>query len=386
MPPIHYLDNSATTRPRPEVVEAMLAALTDGFGNPSSAHQLGVAAEKRIQEARAAVARLIGATPAEIRFTSGGTEAINTALFGVARAYGRRGRHIITQTTEHPATLEACKALQAAGFEVSILPVDPTGRVDPDQVAAALRPETILISLMAVNNEIGTIQPVAEVGQLIRGRETLLHVDAIQAAGKLPLDVTRLGCHLLSLSGHKIHGPKGVGALYIRKGVRLAPLLYGGGQEEGLRSGTENVPGIVGLGVAAELAAAEVATTGPRLQGLKQRLLAGLEAAGLEYSINGPDPEAAAPHIINLSFRGVTRGEVLLHSLEEHGVYVSTGSACHSRHVTLSHVLEALHLPTDRGTGAIRVSLSPLTTATDIDAFVAAAAREVPELQRLMRE
>ncbi|MCG0238568.1 MAG: cysteine desulfurase [Firmicutes bacterium] len=382
---IHYLDNSATTRPRPEVVAAMMSALTEDFGNPSSAHRLGIAAEKRIQEARAAVARLIGARPEEIHFTSGGTEAINTAIFGVARAYGRRGRHIITQATEHPATLEACRALAAGGFEVTILPVDRSGRVDPDQVARALRPDTILVTLMAVNNEIGTIQPVAEVGRLLRGRETLFHVDAVQAAGKLPLRVDEIGCHLLSLSGHKIHGPKGVGALYVRQGVRIAPLLYGGGQEEGLRSGTENVPGIVGLGTAAALALAELDQVPDRLRALKRRLLAGLAERGLEYVVNGPDPEEAAPHILNLSFRGVPRGEVLLHALEQQGVFVSTGSACHSRRQTLSHVLEALRLPPEQATGAIRVSLSPLTTEADIDAFVAAAAQAVPELRNLMR-
>ncbi|HEY8346822.1 MAG TPA: cysteine desulfurase family protein [Symbiobacteriaceae bacterium] len=382
---IHYLDNSATTRPRPEVLAAMTAVLTEEFGNPSSAHRLGVEAEKRLQEARAAVARLIGARTEEVHFTSGGTEAINTALFGVARAYGRRGRHIITQATEHPATLEACRALAAAGFQVTFLPVDRAGRVDPDQVAKALRRDTILVSLMAVNNEIGTIQPVAEVGRLLRGRETLLHVDAVQAVGKLPLRVDDLGCHLLSLSGHKIHGPKGVGALYIRTGVRIAPLLYGGGQEAGLRSGTENMPGIVGLGTAAALALAELDQVPERLRTLKRRLLEGLEQSGLEYAINGPDPEEGAPHILNVSFRGVPRGEVLLHALEARQVFVSTGSACHSRRRTVSHVLEALGLPEDRATGAIRVSLSPLTTEADIDAFVAAVTEVVPELRRVMR-
>lgn len=383
VPGLHYLDHSATTQPRPEVVEAMLQALGPRFGNPSSLHGLGVSAERLVKESRAAVARLIGAAPGHLVFTSGGTEANNLAILGAARAYRSRGRHLITTRIEHPCVLEACRALEEEGWEVTYLPVNAAGQISAAQVAEALRPDTVLVSVMHVNNELGSVMPIAEVAAALRGRPTLLHVDAVQSAGKLPVDVQRLGAHLLTLSGHKIHGPKGIGCLYVRPGVRLQPLLYGGGQEGGLRSGTENVPGIVGLGTAAALAQQELARAGPHLRALQQQVLDGLAAAGLEFHVNGPAPGTGAPHILNLSFAGVSRGEVLVHALEQHGVYVSTGSACHSKRRAVSHVLEALRLPGARASGAIRVSFSPHSTAADAAAFVAAAARVVPELRAL---
>lgn len=383
MPDLHYLDNSATTRPHPDVVAALLQTLGPDFGNPSSLHGLGVAAERLLKDSRAAVARLIGAAPEQIVFTSGGTEANNLAVFGVARAYRERGRHLITTQVEHPSVLEAHRALAAEGWEVTWLPVNDSGTVSPGQVAGALRPDTVLVSVMHVNNEVGSIMPVAEIAAALKGRRTLLHVDAVQSVGKLPVDVHKLGVHLLSLSAHKLHGPKGAGALYRRPGVRLAPLLRGGGQEGGLRSGTENVPGIVGLGAAASLALGGLGAAAGHLRGLKERLLGGLAAAGLEFAVNGPPPAAGAPHILSLSFAGISRGEVLVHALEEHGVYVSTGSACHSRHRSASHVLAALRLPPARAAGAIRISFAPDTTPADVDAFVAAAARVVPELRSL---
>ncbi len=383
MPELHYLDNSATTRPHPEVVEGMLQALGPRFGNPASLHGLGVDAERILKESRAAVARLIRAAPGQIVFTSGGTEANNLAIWGAAQAYRSRGQHLITTQVEHPCVMEACKALQTHGWEVTYLPVDRTGVVSADQVAAALRPETALVSIMHVNNEVGSVMPVAAIGRALKGSRTLLHVDAVQSVGKLPVDVSEMGADLLTLSGHKLHGPKGIGALYVRSGVRLAPILHGGGQEAGLRSGTENVPGVAGLGAAALLAQRALPESVPHLLALQQQLVAGLQAAGLEFQENGPAAGTGACHILNLSFTGISRGEVLVHALEEHGVYVSTGSACHSRHRKVSHVLEALKLPPLRAAGAIRVSLSPTTTPENIAAFVAAAAKIVPELREL---
>lgn len=380
---LHYLDNGATTRPRPEVVAAMTRALTEGWGNPSSLHRLGVAAEKQVKEARAAVARLIGAPPAQLFFTSGGTEASNLAIKGAARANRRRGQHIITTRVEHSCVLSACQALEDEGFSVTYLPVNAAGEVTADQVAAALRDDTVLVSVMHVNNEVGAVQPVAEIGRLLRDHPALFHIDAVQSAGKLPIDVQKLGVDLLAISAHKLHGPKGVGALYVRQGVKLESLQHGGGQEHGVRPGTENVPGIVGFGAAAEIARQELATAPARMYALKQRILDGLTAAGIRYQINGPAPQSAAPHILNLSFEGIPRGEVLVHALEEHGVYVSTGSACHSRQIKVSHVLAAMGIGDARGLGAIRVSLSAMTTEAEVDSLVAALRQIVPEMQAL---
>lgn len=390
MPPDHlcYLDNSATTRPRPEAVAAATAAMADGFGNPSSLHGLGVAAERAIKGARATVAGLLGAPPGAVYFTSGGTEANNLAIQGVARTFRHRGGHIVTTAIEHASVLEACRALERDGYTVTYLPVDHEGRIQPDQVAAALTDATILVSVMHVNNEIGTVQPIADIGRLLAGRrQTLFHVDAVQSAGKLPLNVGRLGADLLTASAHKLHGVKGVGALYVRPGITLQPLLHGGGQEQGLRPGTENVPGIVAFGAAVAAARQELSGAAGHMLSLKRRVLDGLARAGLAFTVNGPDPGAgwAAPHILNLSFPGVDRGEVLVHGLEAHGVYVSTGSACHSRHVRVSHVLQALGHGGDRATGAIRLSFSPLSTAAEADAFVDAATVVVPALQAVAR-
>jgi cysteine desulfurase len=385
---VYYLDNSATTRVRQEAALAVMGAMTDSFGNPSSLHGLGLAAEQLVKKARGQVAALIGAPPAAIFFTSGGTEANNLAILGAARTYRQRGRHIITSATEHPSVLETCRALEREGFSVTYLPVDDQGRVSPNQVEDALTDETILVSIMHVNNEIGTIQPVEEIGRRLKARGRILfHIDAVQSAGKLPLQVDRLGCDLLTLSSHKIHGPKGIGALYVRPGLRLEPILHGGGQERGLRSGTENVPGIAGFGAAAQAALQELAGTPDRLRRLKLELIKKLEESGLRFAVNGPDPASdwAAPHVLNLSFAGVDRGEVLVHALEQHGVFVSTGSACHSKHASVSHVLEAIGCSRERSGGAIRISLSPLTGEAEIDAFVSAARATVPELAAISK-
>lgn len=377
-----YLDNSATTRVRPEAVAAFERAAADEFGNPSSLHALGVEAEARLREAREALAAALRVEPAEIVFTSGGTEANNLALRGAARAHARAGRHLILSAVEHSSVLETARDLERDGFELTVVGVDAAGRVDPAAVEAALRPDTVLVSVMMVNNEVGTIQPVEPIGRLVArrrgtGRVPLFHVDAVQAFGKLPVEPRRIGADLLTVSGHKIHAPKGVGALYVRRGVLLRPLLTGGDQEGGQRAGTENVPGIAAFGVAARLAHEEREATWAHLTALRRRLLDGLQALDVEVAVNSP-PDAA-PHIVNVSFPGV-RGEVLVHALAERGIFVSTGSACHSRRPVISHVLEAMRLDRRRAEGAVRISTSRDTRGEDIDALLAALRDVVPSL------
>jgi cysteine desulfurase len=362
----------------------MVQALESTWGNPSSRHGLGLAAEKAVNRARESIARALDVLPEEIVFTSGGTEANNLALKGAARALRRRGRHIITSAVEHPSVLNVCRQLEAEeGFEVTYLPVDAGGVVDAEGVARALRPDTVLVSLMHVNNEVGAIQPVEEVGRLLAARQdkVCFHVDAVQSFGRLRVKPRTWKADLLTLSAHKIGGPKGVGALYVRRGTRLVPLMSGGEQEGGLRPGTENVAGIVGFGTAAELAVREAPTVVPRLAALRQRLREGIEkeVGGVRY--NGPPPEAAAPHILNLSFH--VPAEWLLHFLEEEGIYVSSGAACHSRRPEPSHVLVAMGLEKPELESAIRFSLSFLTTEEDIDYTIAKLRGLVPELRRL---
>ncbi|NLW07249.1 MAG: cysteine desulfurase [Clostridia bacterium] len=378
-----YLDNSATTAALPQVVTAMNRMLTVDYGNPSSLHNMGLAAEKVIVAARRQVAAPIGARPAEIYFTSGGTEATNWALWGLARARRRQGRHIITTAIEHPATLAACRFLQTEGYEVTILPVNSRGIVEPDELAKALRPDTILVSVMSVNNELGSLQPIKEIARLVRSKsEAALHVDHVQGYGKIALNCRELDIDLMSLSAHKIHGPKGCGALYIKKGLRLEPLLLGGGQENGQRSGTENTPAIAGFGVAAGQAVLDFAERNSKMRAIKLELAARLLEAIPGTLINGPTPEEGAPHILNVSFPGV-RAEVLVHMLAERGIYVSTGSACHSRQREASHVLKAIKLEPQRLESAIRISLGVFNTATEIDPTVAALQECVAELRNL---
>lgn len=378
-----YLDNSATTAALPEVVAVMKEMLAENYGNPSSLHGLGIKAEKALGEARRQVAALIGARPTEICFTSGGTEANNWALLGIARARRRQGRHLITTAIEHPSVLATCRRLEAEGFEVTYLPADARGVISLADLEAALREDTILVSVMSVNNEVGSRQPVADIARLVHSRSrAVLHVDHIQGYGKIPLNCHEAGIDLMSLSGHKIHGPKGVGALYIKEGLRLEPLLTGGGQEAGQRSGTENTAGIAGFGVAAQLAAAGFPERTTRMQEIKLELARRLVAEIPGAVINGPPPEEGAPNIINVSFPGV-RAEVLVHMLEQRGIYVSTGSACHSRRESASHVLQALHLERWRQDGAIRISLGALNTQAEIDPTVAAFKECVRELWAL---
>jgi len=377
-----YLDNAATTQPHPEVVDAVVRALTGEYGNPSSLHRKGVAAERLVTAAREAVARTLGADPDEIVFTSGGTEANATAIEGVAAM--ARGRHVITTAIEHSSVRVPLRRLADRGFIVTELPVDGWGRVSPAQVARALRPDTVLVSVMAVNNELGTIQPVEEIAGVIRrhrpaGTRPLFHVDAVQGWGKIPLRPAVWGVDLLSLSGHKIHGPKGVGVLYVRRGTRLAPLL-GGEQERGMRAGTENVPGIAGIGAAARLLAGGETTA--QVRALSDRLREAIESIP-DTRINTPR-ETAVPHILSATFRGV-RGEILLHRLEQDGIFVSTGSACHSHTMTPSHVLLAIGLEEEAARSTLRFSLSRFTTAEEIAATADALRRAVPELRALVR-
>ncbi len=380
-----YLDNAATTKPHPTVVDAMVRVLTEDYGNPSSLHHKGVAAEHIVTSAREAIAQSLGASPEEIIFTSGGTEANNLAIRGVAAL--SRGRHLITTTTEHSSVLAACRALTEEGFELTELKVDRAGRVSAAQVHEALQPDTALVSVMAVNNEIGTIQPIDEIARVVHrrqaeGHRVVLHVDGVQAWGKIPLHLGRLGLDLVALSGHKVHGPKGIGVLYIRRGVRLAPLQRGGDQERQIRPGTENVAGIAGIGAAARLLSQDREEVIARLQRLRTRLLEQLQELP-DIRINSPR-EGVAPHILNVAFPGI-RGETLLHRLEMDGVFLSTGSACHSHAPTPSHVLLAIGLPVEEASASLRFSLSRFTTAEEVDTAAQAVRAAVPELRALVR-
>jgi len=378
-----YLDNSATTMVLPEVAEAVWEAMVISYGNPSSLHGMGVDAERILRRAREEVARLLGAQPEEIYFTSGGTEANNWALRGLAHALKRRGRHIITTAIEHASVLEACRRLEGEGFSVTYLPVDKQGIVRLEALERALQEDTILVSVMSVNNELGSLQPLEEIANLIASRSpALFHVDHIQGYGKIPLPLKKLNLAAVSLSAHKIHGPKGVGALYLRQGIRIEPFLVGGDQERGLRAGTENVPGIAGFGMAAALAREALPESVQKMHQLKIRLAEGLVEGIPGAHLNGPEPQAGAPHILNISFPGV-KAEILVHMLEERGIYVSTGSACHSRRQEASHVLKALGLPLSHMEGAIRISLSRLTTEEEIDEAIRSIKECVEELRRL---
>ncbi len=380
-----YLDNAATTRPHPAVVEAMMRVLTEDYGNPSSLHRKGIAAERVLTAARGVVARSLEAAPEEIIFTSGGTEANTLALRGVAGL--ARGRHFITTAIEHSSVLESLRQLAREGYAVTELRVDREGYITPAQVTEAIRPDTVLVSVMAVNNELGTIQPLEQLARAIRVQNTdahriLFHVDGVQAWGKIPFRPGRMDIDLVSLSGHKVHGPKGIGILYVRHGVRLAPMQWGGDQERGIRPGTENVVGVAGVGAAAQLLSTDLNDVAAQMQALKTRLLEQvLQIPGVH--VNSP-LQAVAPHILNVSFPGV-RGETLLHRLEMDGVFVSTGSACHSHAPTPSHVLLAIGLSPEQATSSLRFSLSRFTTPEDVDTAAVALRAAVPELRALVR-
>ena len=373
-----YLDYQASTPLDPRALEAMLPFYRERFGNPHSAHHAyGRNAAAAVERARGQVAALIGAEPREIVFTSGATESNNLAIKGAARFLKGRKSHIVTAPTEHKCVLEACKRLESEGFEVTYLPVEPSGLIDPARLAEALRAETALVSLMAVNNEIGVIQPLAEIGRLCRERGVLFHCDAAQAAGKIPLDVEAMAIDLLSISGHKLYGPQGIGALYVRRRprVRLDPLIDGGGQERGHRSGTLPLALCVGLGEACAIAAAEMDEEAVRLRALRGELLESLNARLEGLSVNG-DWERRVPGNLNISFAGLD-AEALIEALP--GLAVSTGSACTSASVEPSYVLRALGLSDERARSSLRIGLGRFTTAQDVsaaaDQIVAAVAR-----------
>lgn len=360
-----YLDHSATTPVRPEVLAAMLPFLKDTYGNPSSIHSFGQEGKKALEESREKIAAAIGASPDEIIFTSGGTEADNLAIIGVARAYAKKGRHIIVSSIEHHAALDSAKYLEKHGFEVTYLPVTGDGLVQIEDVAGAIRPDTILMSVMQVNNEVGTIQPVAEIGRLARERGILFHTDAVQSLGKLPVNVEAIQVDLVAISSHKIHGPKGVGALYVRRGVRLEPLLYGGGQERKRRPGTENLPGIVGFGRAVELIVPEMEAEAARLSALRDRLLDGIVGRIDDVVITGSRQQRVGN---NASFCvKYVEGESMLLLLDRQGVAASSGSACTSGSLDPSHVLLAMGIPVEVAHGSLRMTLGRQNTEDDVD-------------------
>ena len=356
-----YLDNSSTTKPYREAVETAVKYMTDIFGNPSSLHGIGLDAEKAVREARGYTADLISADPSCITFTGGGTEADNMAILGTARRMKRQGKRIITTKTEHPAVLEPCAYLEKLGYDVIYLDVDSEGYIDMDQLKDSVNDETILISVMHVNNELGTVNDIRKAASL--KKNALFHTDAVQSLGKEHIDVSEADIDLLSMSGHKIHGPKGTGALYIRKGVSVEPLVMGGGQERGMRSGTENVPGIAGFGCAARMAA-DIDRRSALMALARNHLLEGIKGIIPDVRINSP--ENGCPSVLNVSFLG-TRGEVILHMLEDEGRYVSTGSACSSNKKGQSHVLKAAGLTQEEIEGAIRFSFSEFNTPDEMD-------------------
>lgn len=360
-----YLDHNATTHVRPEVVEAMLPFFGDRFGNPSSVHSFGQEARHAMEEARETVASALGARKDEMVFTSGGTESDNIAITGVANSLRERGRHIITSKIEHHAVLNTCEHLAGAGFEVTEVPCDADGFVDVGAIRKALRSDTILITIMYANNETGVIQPVEEIGNLASERGVLFHTDAVQALGKLPVDVNRLGVSLLSVSSHKIHGPKGVGALYVRRGTPLVPLVFGGHHERGRRPGTENVPGIVGFAKAVELACKSLEDVGPRLLRLRNKLEEGILSRIPSVRLNG-DRARRLPTTASVCFEFI-EGESLVLSLDMEGVAVSSGSACTSGSSAPSHVLVAMGVPPALAQGSVRFSLGIANDEEDVD-------------------
>lgn len=359
-----YLDHAATTPVHPEVLKAMLPYFGEDFGNASSVHHFGRKTRSAIDQARETVAQAIGAAPQEIYFTSGGTEADNIAILGVAKALADKGKHIITSGIEHHAVLETCEALEKQGYDVTYLPVDQYGLVQVADVAAAIRPDTILITIMHANNEIGTIQPIAEIGALAKSKGILLHTDAVQSMGSLRVNVDELQVDLLSFSAHKIYGPKGTGVLYARRGTRVKPIWFGGSQERRLRTGTENVPGIIGLAKAVELAVQEMDQRNAHLRGLRDKLVAGLTSIP-DVTLNG-HPEQRLPGNVNISVKYV-EGESLILSLDMKGIAVSSGSACTSGSLEPSHVLLCMGLDHLQAHGSLRLTLGRENTEEDID-------------------
>jgi cysteine desulfurase len=379
-----YLDHNATTPPATEVVDRMAAALREQFGNPSSVHHYGQVAKSALDDARSAVAALIGGDPSEVVFTSGGTESDNFAIRGAAEALEPTGRrHLVASAIEHEAVLNTFKALARRGWRTTLLPVDQSGVVSTDVLEQALTDDTALVSIMHANNEIGTIQPVAELARIAKARGAVFHTDAVQTAGKIPVDVKALGVDLLSLSAHKFYGPKGAGALWIRRGVRLHAPMTGGKQERSRRAGTENVAGIIGLGVAAQLARGKMAAEGDRLSALRDRLEEGILAAVSGTAINGARLPRV-PNTTNISFDRI-EAESLLIALDLAGVAVSTGSACSSGTLEPSHVLKAMGFPPHRTQNSIRFSLGAANTEADVQRVIDVLPGVVDKLRSLTR-
>jgi len=378
-----YLDYAATTPLDPRVLEAMMPYLTEKFGNPNSIHAFGREARKAVDEAREKIAALLNCRPSELVFTSGGTESDNLALRGVAAAYRQKGNHIVTTAIEHHAVLHTCRALQDEGFEVTYLPVDEHGLVTPEQVAEAITDRTILVSIMHANNEIGTMEPLADIVRAVKEKrpDVLVHTDAVQTVGHIPVDVEALGVDLLSFAAHKFYGPKGVGGLFVRRGVKLVPQLTGGGQERNRRSGTENVAGIVGMAKALEIAVAEMPTEIPRLQTLRDELINGVLAQIPDSRLNG-HPTQRLPHNANFSFFGV-EGEALLLQLDLHGIAASSGSACTSGSLEPSHVLLALGLSREWALGSLRLTLGRFTTRQHLERVLSVLPSIVEKLRAL---
>jgi cysteine desulfurase len=376
-----YLDYAATTPTHPEVVKAMLPYFTEIFGNPSTIHTCGQQAKEAMEEARAKVANLIGASEEEVVFTGGGTEADNFAIKGIAYANENKGNHIITTPIEHHAVLETCHFLEKRGWEITYLPVDEYGLVDPDEVRKAITDKTVLISIMHANNEVGTIEPIAEIGKIAQEAGVYFHTDAVQTVGHLPINVTELGLDLLSLSAHKFYGPKGVGALYIRKGTRLIPFVHGGEQERGRRASTENVPGTIGLGKAVEIARQEMDEEAKRVTSLRDKLISGLRAQIDHIRLNG-HPRQRLPNNVNVSIF-FAEGESMCLSLDLEGICVSTGSACSSGSLEPSHVMIALGLPPEQAHSSLRLTLGKWTTEEEIDRVLEVLPRIVSRLRAM---
>lgn len=375
-----YFDNAATTPVRPEVLDTILPYFRDYYGNASSIYGIAKESKRALEKARGQVAAVIGAEPEEIYFTAGGSESDNMALRGIAEAYAKKGNHIITTKIEHHAILHTAEYLQKHGMEVTYLPVDAYGKVSLEELEKAIRPETVLISVMFANNEIGTIEPIAEIGKIAKKHGVLFHTDAVQAVGHVPIDVKEMNIDLLSMSGHKLGAPKGIGAIYIRKGVNIEPLIFGGAQERKKRAGTENIAGIVGLGKAAELAAAEMAETTGRLTRLRDRLINGILET-IPYSRLNGHPTDRLPGNCNISFSYI-EGESLLLLLDSLGIAASSGSACTSGSLDPSHVLMAIGLPHETAHGSLRMTLDRENTEEEVD-FVL---EKLPAIVQRLRE
>lgn len=376
-----YLDNSATTKPYDEVVEEMTRILKTSYGNPSSLHSMGKRAEDELKNARSVIADTLGANPQEIVFTGGGTESDNLAIIGTAMAHRRRGNRIITQKTEHMAVLESFRYLEEQGFEVYYADVDENGRIDADDIISHIDDRTILVSIMHANNETGAVMPIEKIASAIDHNKCFFHIDAVQTYGKIDIKPSKIGIDLMSISSHKIHGPKGVGALFVRQGVRILPVLHGGKQESGLRSGTENLPAICGFARAAQLRTMNMEETGEHIAYLKNKLVTGINENIENSVVNSPVDSLYS--ILNVSFPGL-KSEVLLHILETKGIYVSTGSACNSKK-KLSYVLKEMGIKDKVIDGALRFSFSEFNTEEEIDYTLEVLKKEVPLLRKIMR-